>query len=143
MVDYPTPLFDTPRQPMPGTTARMQPRPDHGEATYKGSGRLAGKKAIITGGDSGIGRAVAIAYAREGADILISYLDETVDAEEVKALIEAEGRKAVLVAGDLQNPDHCRAVVARAVDEFGGVDILVNNAAHQATFADIADITDE
>ena len=143
MVDYATPPFDTSRQPMPGTTARMQPRPDHGETTYKGSGRLAGKKAIITGGDSGIGRAVAIAYAREGADILISYLDETADAEEVKALIEAEGRKAVLVAGDLQNPDHCRAVIARAVDEFGGVDILVNNAAHQATFADIADITDE
>ena len=143
MVDYPTPPFDTPRQYMPGTTARMQPRPDHGEVTYKGSGRLAGKKAIITGGDSGIGRAVAIAYAREGADILVSYLDETTDAEEVKALIEAEGRKAILVAGGLQDPNHCRAVVAQAVDELGGIDILVNNAAHQATFAEIADITDE
>jgi hypothetical protein len=100
-------------------------------------------KAVITGGDSGIGRAVAIAYAREGADILIAYLSENDDAKEVKALIEKEGRRAVLVSGDLRKPDHCRAVIQKAVDELGGIDILVNNAAHQATFKDIGDISDE
>lgn len=143
MSDYPTPPFSTPRQPMPGSTDAMVPRPDHGETSYKGSGRLAGKKAVITGGDSGIGRAVAIAYAREGADILISYLDETDDARTVATLIEKEGRKAVLVPGDLSDPAHCRAVIDRAVAELGGIDILVNNAAHQATFKDIGDITDD
>jgi NAD(P)-dependent dehydrogenase (short-subunit alcohol dehydrogenase family) len=143
MPDYPKPPYPAQRQPMPGSTAAMDPRPDHGETTYKGSGRLEGKKAVITGGDSGIGRAVAIAYAREGADILIAYLDEHDDAEEVKALIEKEGRKAALVAGDLRNPEHCRSVIKRAVDVLGGIDILVNNAAHQATFKDIGDISDE
>jgi hypothetical protein len=128
---------------MPGLTQKMNPRPDHGETTYKGCNRLKGMKAIITGGDSGIGRAVAIAYAREGADILIAYFNEHEDAQEVKALIENEGRKAVLVAGDLRNPEHCRSVIRRTVDELGGLDILVNNAAHQATFKDIGDITDE
>jgi NAD(P)-dependent dehydrogenase (short-subunit alcohol dehydrogenase family) len=121
----------------------MDPRPDHGETSYKGSGRLQGKCAIITGGDSGIGRAVAIAFAREGADVLIAYLDESDDAKEVAAMIEKEGRRAVLVEGDLRSADHCRTVVDRAVQELGGVDILVNNAAHQATFADIGDISDE
>jgi hypothetical protein len=121
----------------------MDPPPDHGETSYKGSGRLKGMKAVITGGDSGIGRAVAIAFGREGADVLIAYLSEHEDAQEVKALIEKEGRKAVLVAGDLRHPDHCRSIIARAVDELGGIDILVNNAAHQATFKDIGDITDE
>jgi len=140
---YPQPPFPPQQQPMPGTTARMQPRPDHGEASYKGSGRLQGKKAVITGGDSGIGRAVAIAYAREGADVLIAYLCEHDDAKQVRELIEKEGRKAVLIAGDLQDAAHCRAVIQRAVDELGGIDILVNNAAHQATFADIGDISDE
>jgi NAD(P)-dependent dehydrogenase (short-subunit alcohol dehydrogenase family) len=140
---YPQPPFPPQQQPMPGTTARMQPRPDHGETSYKGSERLHGKKAVITGGDSGIGRAVAIAYAREGADVLIAYLNEHDDAKEVKELIEQEGRKAVLVAGDLQDAAHCRSVIQRAVDELGGIDILVNNAAHQATFADIGDISDE
>jgi NAD(P)-dependent dehydrogenase (short-subunit alcohol dehydrogenase family) len=140
---YPQPPFPPQQQPMPGTTARMQPRPDHGETSYKGSERLHGKKAVITGGDSGIGRAVAIAYAREGADVLIAYLNEHDDAREVKELIEQEGRKAVLVAGDLQDAAHCRSVIQRAVDELGGIDILVNNAAHQATFADIGDISDE
>lgn len=128
---------------MPGSTGAMNPRPDHGEESYKGSGRLAGKKAIITGGDSGIGRAVAIAYAREGADLVIAYLNEDDDAAEVKALIEREGHKVVLIAGDISRPDHCLAVVQRAVDELGGIDILVNNAAHQAMFEDIADISDE
>jgi NAD(P)-dependent dehydrogenase (short-subunit alcohol dehydrogenase family) len=143
MPDYPKPPYPNQRQPMPGSTAKMDPRPDHGETSYKGSGRLQGKRAIVTGGDSGIGRAVAIAFAREGADILIAYLDETEDAREVADLIEKEGRKAVLVDGDLRSADHCRAVVDRAVRELGGVDILVNNAAHQATFADIGDISDE
>jgi len=128
---------------MPGTTKAMQPRPDHGEDSYRGSGRLAGLKAVITGGDSGIGRAVAIAFAREGADLLISYLSEHDDAQEVKQLIEAAGRKAVLVPGDIKDPDHCRTIVDTAVRELGGLDILVNNAAHQATFADIGDISDE
>jgi hypothetical protein len=128
---------------MPGSTAKMDPRPDHGETSYKGSGRLKGLRAVITGGDSGIGRAVAIAFAREGADLLVAYLEEHEDANEVKALIEKEGRKAVLVAGDIQDPSHCRAIIQRAVDELGGIDILVNNAAHQATFKDIGDISDE
>jgi NAD(P)-dependent dehydrogenase (short-subunit alcohol dehydrogenase family) len=121
----------------------MDPRPDHGESSYTGSGKLKGKKAVITGGDSGIGRAVAIAYAREGADILIAYFNEHDDADEVKALVEKEGRKAVLVAGDLRNPEHCRSVIEQAVDALGGIDILVNNAAHQATFKDIGDLSDE
>jgi NAD(P)-dependent dehydrogenase (short-subunit alcohol dehydrogenase family) len=141
--DYPKPPYPSQRQSMPGSTAKMDPRPDHGETSYKGSGRLQGKRAIITGGDSGIGRAVVIAFAREGADVLIAYLDESEDAKEAAALVEKEGRKAVLVEGDLRSADHCRAVVDRAVHEFGGIDILVNNAAHQATFADIGDISDE
>ncbi len=143
MTDYPKPPYPAQRQPMPGSTTKMDPRTDHGETSYKGSGKLAGKKAVLTGGDSGIGRAVVIAYASEGADILIAYLDEHDDAHEVKALIEKEGRKAVLVAGDLRTPQHCRSVIQRAVDALGGIDILVNNAAHQATFKDIGDITDE
>src|SRR2546429_7744612 len=97
--DYPKPPYPKQKQPMPGSTAKMEPRPDHGERSYAGSGKLKGKKAVITGGDSGIGRAVAIAYAREGADVLIAYLNEDDDAQEVQALIEKEGRKAVLVAG--------------------------------------------
>jgi NAD(P)-dependent dehydrogenase (short-subunit alcohol dehydrogenase family) len=143
MADYPKPPYPAQRQPMPGSTAKMDPRPDHGETSYKGSGKLKGKKAVITGGDSGIGRAVAIAYAREGADILIAYLDEHDDAREVKALVEQEGRKAVLVAGDLRSPEHCRSVIKQSVEALGGVDILVNNAAHQATFKDIGDISDQ
>jgi NAD(P)-dependent dehydrogenase (short-subunit alcohol dehydrogenase family) len=142
-VDYPKPPYPSQKQPTPGSTAKMDPRPDHGETSYKGSGRLKGMRAVITGGDSGIGRAVAIAYAREGADIVIAYLSEHDDATEVKKLVENEGRKAVLVAGDLQDPEHCRAVIKKAVDELGGIDILVNNAAHQATFKDIGDISDE
>jgi NAD(P)-dependent dehydrogenase (short-subunit alcohol dehydrogenase family) len=141
--EYPKPPFPSQKQPMPGSTDKMDPRPDHGEESYKGSGRLKGLKAIITGGDSGIGRAVAIAYAREGADVLIAYLSENDDAQEVKALVEKEGCKAVLISGDIRDPQHCRAIVKRAVDELGGVDILVNNAAHQATFKDIGDISDE
>lgn len=139
----PRPPFPSQHQPMPGLTRKMSPVPDHGEKTYKGSGRLAGKKAIITGGDSGIGRAVAIAYAREGADVLIAYLNEDEDATETKRLVEEAGRKAILVAGDIQKAAHCRAIVDRAVSDLGAIDILVNNAAHQATFKDIGDISDE
>src|SRR4030081_3928868 len=114
---YPKPPYPSQKQPMPGSTAKMDPRPDHGETSYKGSGRLKGMRAVITGGDSGIGRAVAIAYAREGADVLIAYLSEDDDAKEVKALIEKEGRKVILVSGDVQRPEHCRAIVKKAVDE--------------------------
>jgi NAD(P)-dependent dehydrogenase (short-subunit alcohol dehydrogenase family) len=142
-LQYPKPPYPDQKQPMPGWTGRMEPRPDHGETSYKGSGKLKGLKAVITGGDSGIGRAVAIAYAREGADVLIAYLSENDDAQEVKALVETEGRKAVLVPGDLRDAAHCRAVTQRAVETLGGIDILVNNAAHQATFKDISDISDE
>src|ERR1700712_2133190 len=123
--EYPKPPFTSQKQPMPGSTDAMQPRPDHGEKSYKGSGKLKGLKAVITGGDSGIGRAVAIAYAREGADILIAYLDEHDEAKEVKKLVEKEGRKAVLIAGDIQDAGHCRAIIKRAVDDLGGIDILV------------------
>ncbi len=140
---FPTPPFEPQPQAVPGQTNQMNPRPDHGEDSYKGSGKLEGLKAIITGGDSGIGRAVAIAYAREGADVLISYLNEHEDAEETRRLIEEAGRQAVLVPGDISNPAHCRAIVAKAVEAFGRVDILVNNAAHQMTFESIDQIPDE
>lgn len=131
------------QQDVPGSTAAMDPKPDHGEQSYRGSGRLAGKKAIITGADSGIGRAVAIAYAREGADVLISYLDEDDDAKETAKWVEEAGQRAVLVPGDLFDPAHCRAVVAKAVEEFGRVDVLVSNAAFQMTREQIEDIPDE
>ncbi|MFQ6185677.1 SDR family oxidoreductase [Sinorhizobium meliloti] len=143
MEKFPHPPFPRQTQEMPGTTDRMQPLPDHGENSYQGSGRLKNKRAIITGGDSGIGRAVAVAYAREGADVLISYLSEHDDAMATKALVEEAGRKAVLAAGDIQSSDHCRRIVETAVRELGGIDILVNNAAHQATFKNIEDISDE
>jgi NAD(P)-dependent dehydrogenase (short-subunit alcohol dehydrogenase family) len=142
MRDYPRPPFPSQHQPMPGTTGAMKPRPDHGETSYKGSGRLNGKKAVITGGDSGIGRAIAIAFAREGADVLISYLEEHDDARETERLVTEAGRTAALVSGDIQHPDHCRTVIAKAMSELGGIDILVNNAAHQASFKSIDDISD-
>jgi hypothetical protein len=140
---HPTPPFPQGKIPMPGTTGQMNPVPDHGEQSYRGSDRLAGKKAVITGGDSGIGRAVAIAFAREGADLVIAYLDEDEDAKDTQRLVEEAGRKAVLVRGDLQSADHCRQVIDTAVSELGGIDILVNNAAHQATFSSIEEIPDE
>ena len=143
MLDYPKPPFPKQRQAMPGKTDAMQPVPDHGEQSYKGSGRLHGKRAIITGADSGIGRAVALAFAREGADILIAYLNEHDDANETKHVVEDAGRKAVLVADDVQHADHCRDIVQKAVSKLGGVDILVNNAAHQATFKQIEEIDDD
>jgi NAD(P)-dependent dehydrogenase (short-subunit alcohol dehydrogenase family) len=121
----------------------MTPTPDCGETTYRGSGRLDGKKALITGGDSGIGRAVAIAYAREGADVLIAYLDEHEDAAEVAALVGDAGRRAVTVPGDLSDPQQCRAVVDKAVEEFGRIDVLVSNAAYQMSHDDLDEISDE
>jgi NAD(P)-dependent dehydrogenase (short-subunit alcohol dehydrogenase family) len=121
----------------------MRSKPDHGEDSYRGSGRLAGKKAIITGGDSGIGRAVAIAYAREGADVLIAYLSEDDDARQTAELVEAAGRRAVLVPGDLADKSHCEAVVGKAAEEFGSIDVLVNNAAYQMTHETVEEISDE
>jgi NAD(P)-dependent dehydrogenase (short-subunit alcohol dehydrogenase family) len=131
------------QQQPPGTQSEMRPKPDCGEESYVGSGRLAGKAAVITGGDSGIGRAVAIAYAREGADVLISYLEEDDDAQETARLVEDAGRKAVLVRGDISDARHCRDIVASAVEEFGRVDILVNNAAYQMTHESLEEIPDE
>lgn len=142
-MDSVKPPLPAQQQQVPGTTAEMDPRPDHGEDSYEGHGRLNDKKAVITGGDSGIGRAVAIAYAREGADVLISYLNEHEDAKDTARLVEEAGRQAVLVPGDIGDPAHCRAIVDQAVEAFGRIDILVNNAAHQMTFEDIADIADE
>ena len=131
------------QQDLPGQTGRMDPRPDHGEQSYQGSGRLAGKAAVITGADSGIGRAVAIAFAREGADVVISYLDEDADARETQTWVERAGRKAVLVPGDLSDAARCRAVIDAAVAEFGRVDVLVSNAAEQHTHDKVEDIPDE
>ena len=131
------------QQPMPGTTGAMTPRPDHGETSYVGRGRLEGKAALITGGDSGIGRAVAIAFAREGADVVIAYLEEDDDARDTARLVEEAGRKVALVRGDLSDPAHCRATVEKTIDALGGIDILVSNAAHQAMFDRFEDITDE
>ena len=144
----PTTAYDEPPQPKqqqepPGATARMTPTPDHGEASYRGNGRLAGRAALITGADSGIGRAVAIAYAREGADVLVSFLSEQRDAEETARWVEEAGRKAVLMPGDIGDESHCRALVERATREFGRLDILVNNAAHQASIHRIEDISAE
>ena len=142
--DYPKPPFHKQLQPWPGLASRMDPRPDHGETSYKGTGRLLGRKALITGGDSGIGRATAIAFAREGADVAIGYLPpEESDAREVKALIEQAGRKAVLLPGDIRSEAFCRRLVADAVAALGGLDILVNNAARQVSQESILDITEE
>jgi NAD(P)-dependent dehydrogenase (short-subunit alcohol dehydrogenase family) len=129
----------------PGTEAEMTPHADHGEESYRGCERLAGRVAVITGGDSGIGRAVAIAYAREGADILISYLNEQEDADarETARHVEAAGRRCVLVPGDIAEAAHCRAIIERAVNELGRIDILVNNAAFQRTYGSLEDIPDE
>jgi NAD(P)-dependent dehydrogenase (short-subunit alcohol dehydrogenase family) len=131
-VDYPAPPFAEQPQPVPGLASKMIPVPDHGEKSYKGSGRLAGRKALITGGDSGIGRAVAIAYAREGADVAINYLpEEESDAAEVIQLIEAEGRKAIAIPGDIRTEAFCQQLVKEAASKLGGLDILVNNAGRQ------------
>jgi NAD(P)-dependent dehydrogenase (short-subunit alcohol dehydrogenase family) len=142
---YPSPELRGGDQSHPGKTGEMPDRPDHGEESYRGAGRLTGRRAIITGGDSGIGRAVAIAYAREGADVLISYLpEEEDDAQDTAQLIEKAGRTAVTVPGDIRDEAHCQAIVDRARDELGGLDILVNNAAYQmAQPGGITEITTE
>ncbi len=138
----PSPPYPKQQQQPPGKTNAMEPVPDHGEKSYRGNDRLNGKVAVITGADSGIGKAVAIAFAREGADILISYLEEEDDdARDTAKWVEKAGRKAVLAPGDIKSEDHCRSLIQRAVDELGRIDILVNNAAFQRTYGDIADIT--
>jgi NAD(P)-dependent dehydrogenase (short-subunit alcohol dehydrogenase family) len=143
---YPQPEFgeQDQRGQHPGFESEMGPRPDYGYETYKGSGRLEGKKTIITGGDSGIGRAVALAFAREGADVLISYLEEEEsDAQETAQVVEEAGRKAVKAPGDIVDEDHCRKIIETAVEEFGQIDVLVNNASHQMTVNGIADVSTE
>lgn len=135
--------FAAQQQSVPGVQARMNPVPDCGENSYRGSAKLTGKRAVITGGDSGIGRAVAIAYAPEGADVLISYLNEHDDARDVARHVEEAGRRCVLMPGDLADAAHCRAVIDRAVQEFGGIDILVNNAAYQMMHESLDEISDE
>ncbi|GGC52636.1 NAD(P)-dependent oxidoreductase [Siccirubricoccus deserti] len=141
---YPRPPFKRQTQDWPGLASRMDPKPDHGETSYIGSGRLAGRKALLTGGDSGIGRAAAIAFAREGADVAINYLSaEEEDAREVVQLIRAAGRKAVPLPGDIRDEAFCQRLVADTVRELGGLDILVNNAARQTAQTSIADITTE
>ena len=139
---YPQPPFEKQSQPWPGLTGKMDPKPDHGETSYQGSNRLAGRKALITGGDSGIGRAAAIAFAREGADVAIGYLpDEEPDAKEVVQLIRDAGRKAVALPGDIRDENFCKQLVEQAVEGLGGLDILVNNAARQKSEQSIMDIT--
>ena len=142
--DTPFPT-ETPAQQQnpPGTTGEMTPVPDHGEDSYQGSGKLTGKVAVITGADSGIGRAVAIAFAREGADIVLSYLSEDDDAQSTAKLVEQAGRRAIVIGGDITSESHCQHLVDTAVTQLGGLDILVNNAAFQRTYDDISDITAE
>jgi NAD(P)-dependent dehydrogenase (short-subunit alcohol dehydrogenase family) len=140
---YNKPPFPSQEQDVPGTEKEMTPKADHGEKSYKGSGKLTGRKAVITGGDSGIGRAVAIAFAREGADVLISYLNEHEDAKETAKWIEQAGRKAVLVPGDICDEEHCKQIINRAVQELGGIDVLVNNAAFQMSHESLQEITSD
>lgn len=141
---YPQPPFPRQPQSVPGLAREMDPKPDHGETSYKGSGKLAGRKALITGGDSGIGRAAAIAFAREGADVAFAYLDaEQADAKEVQDLIEAEGRTAVALPGDITDEAWCRTLVAKAVEGLGGLDILVINAGRQQNRESIDKVTSD
>lgn len=141
---FPKPPFAKQSQPWPGLASKMQPRPDHGEKSYRGSGRLQGRKALVTGGDSGMGRAAAIAFAREGADVAINYLpDEEVDAREVIDLIRAEGRTALAIPGDLRDESFCKQMVEEAVRALGGLDILVNNAGRQQAAASVLDISSD
>jgi NAD(P)-dependent dehydrogenase (short-subunit alcohol dehydrogenase family) len=141
---YPKPPFKSQSQPWPGLAGKMEPPPDHGEKSYVGSGRLTGRKALITGGDSGIGRAAAIAYAREGADVTINYLpEEEADAKDVIDIIETTGRKGRAIPGDLRDENFCKRLVIEAINEMGGLDIIVNNAARQQTYPSILDITTE
>jgi NAD(P)-dependent dehydrogenase (short-subunit alcohol dehydrogenase family) len=143
MTDYPKPPFPPQQQPVPGSQKNMDPYPDCGEQSYKGSGRLEGKIALITGGDSGIGRAVAIAFAREGADVAIAYLNEHEDAGETARWVEQAGRQCLLLPGDIAHRSHCLALVDKTVERFGRIDVLVNNAAFQMTHQELEDIPDE
>jgi NAD(P)-dependent dehydrogenase (short-subunit alcohol dehydrogenase family) len=131
------------QQEFPGSEQEMTPKPDHGEESYRGSGRLEGKVAVITGADSGIGKAVAIAYAREGADVVVSYLDEHEDAEETRRWVEEAGRRALLISGDLADPAHCREIIGKTIDEFGRLDVLVSNAAFQMDHPSLDEVSDE
>ncbi|MCZ2814529.1 SDR family oxidoreductase [Modestobacter sp. VKM Ac-2984] len=131
------------QQTPPGTLGEMDPKPDHGEESYRGSGKLTGKRAVITGGDSGIGRAVAIAFAREGADVLIAYLDEHEDAQETARYVEDAGRTCVLMPGDLADRAHAKTIIPKALEELGGIDVLVNNAAFQMNHESLDEVTDE
>jgi NAD(P)-dependent dehydrogenase (short-subunit alcohol dehydrogenase family) len=141
---YPKPPYAGQSQPWPGLASKMNPRPDHGETSYKGSGRLAGRRALITGGDSGMGRAAAIAYAREGADVAISYYpSEEPDAREVIELIKAEGRRAIPIPGDLREESYCKELVAKAIEALGGLDIVVSNAGRQQQCEDILQLSTE
>jgi NAD(P)-dependent dehydrogenase (short-subunit alcohol dehydrogenase family) len=140
---FPRPPFPAQQQTPPGRTADLTPRPDHGEDSYRGNNQLPGCAVIVTGGDSGIGRAVAIAFAREGADVLISYLDEHEDARETCEWIKRAGRRAVLMAGDISDPAHCSALIERAMQEFGRLDVLVNNAGHQRTHQEVEEFSPE
>jgi NAD(P)-dependent dehydrogenase (short-subunit alcohol dehydrogenase family) len=143
-ISYPIPPFPEQQQDQqPGRNSPMNPPPDYGEKTYNGSGRLAGKKALITGADSGIGRAVAIAFAREGADIAIAYLNEDEDAKETARWVEEAGRESLLLPGDITDHEHCRDLVAKTVEAFGHIDVLVNNAAYQMTYDSLEEISDE
>ncbi|SEE42315.1 SDR family oxidoreductase [Pseudomonas coleopterorum] len=143
MANYPTPPFEPQQQAVPGTQSKMNPLPDCGETSYKGSGRMANKVALITGGDSGIGRAVAIAYAREGADVVISYLDEHEDAKDTARYVEEAGRQCLLLPGDLAEREQCLAIVEKTVERFGRIDVLVNNAAFQMSHESLDEIPDE
>ncbi|MBC2676836.1 SDR family oxidoreductase [Pseudomonas baltica] len=143
MANYPTPPFEPQQQSVPGTQSKMNPVPDCGETSYKGSGRMANKVALITGGDSGIGRAVAIAYAREGADVVISYLDEHEDAKDTARYVEEAGRQCLLLPGDLAEKEQCLAIVEKTVERFGRIDVLVNNAAFQMSHETLDEIPDE
>ena len=131
------------QQEVPGVLGKMDPKPDHGEESYRGAGKLTGKTAVITGGDSGIGRAVAIAFAREGADVLISYLNEHDDANDTAKYVEEAGRRCVLVPGDLADRAHAKTIVPKAVEEFGKIDVLVNNAAFQMSHDSLDEVSDE
>lgn len=137
---YPAPPFSDEKQEVPGKEADMSPQADHGEQSYRGSGKLTGRKALITGGDSGIGRAVAIAFAREGADVMISYLNEHEDARETARWVEEAGRKCVLMPGDISSEEHCEALIDKAVSDMGGLDILVNNAAYQMSHESLQEL---
>lgn len=143
MSTFPNCFPEQQQQTVPGITSLMNPKPDHGENSYYGNGRLKNKVAIITGGDSGIGRAVAIAYAREGADVAIAYFNEDDDAQETAKWVKQAGKRALLIRGDLQNRSHCREIVEKTIAEFGKIDIIVNNAAHQMSFSNMADISDD